>query len=900
MENLLGLIVILSLCEVGGVADLADAAYLCYSVPSENQITFSRGGSGLDSFVGSNVLQELLYDSTCNFDSSCISKYTPAIIRSVLLAGGGLIMVLVVLFGFCGFAPCFCSRRWRQWSGWKRVKESSAAHHFNPKLRRTILFITCMASVGASVNIGLIAQQKSDVKSGLDAALCETYRFLNQTLYGGSAVVFDTSANYQLNARFPGLEQADAVLKNLTNLVESNGTLISSLNEVVNKTGIVEGEMTKLRQWLFALSFMMQINHMQQFHSCLFCSNFTAFPLDTSDYNPIHPSVAAVNNSLAGVLTLIRSQLRPFMSGSVGSIYTTLTTTSLSISSFVDELTRVVNKSVLENLGLIQDITRYFDTAITVMLVLTLFPICLALFAVFKGAYKSDKDSFTDPEKPPTSTNMIIASIWITLIYTIVAFFLCGATLIVAQLLASVCLVMEDAGTVAAKLSFRLGSADVSSKVVGITQQCLQAGTDGDILSAIVVDGESTARDKVNTLTALSGEFEILQKTFQGGGRNTNLSDNVFLNNIGIYVDEVGDLFLVTAKTNRTKMAQNSSLAPLASAAIFSTNYAQGLEVYNDVVFSAPQCSDRVVRRDKTPIGVQALLSNYTYDASAGTYSISGMTSVLSQLSTNGVNTGVLQCPASSSPSTNKVPWGNLLSLKIAIMANTTMKCAVPRVSYNSNTYIYNASLTKSICNTTAYRAYMSNFGERIFNQSVKVDDAVANNFDSILDTLWSVIYDQLMQPIQRLGSDLNCQFISIRWNSLFGAMCKTFTPNLIKLGNSLIGLGFAGLFALIIEIIIWRHLKDNYCHWKDYVGSPEGAPGATVRGSLFANVRISALWNAWGSALFSRGSVIVNEPGPQQSQETPQSTTNIPKEVVIEGEEGLEDTKVSPQSNNN
>jgi hypothetical protein len=750
------------------------------------------------------------------------------------------------------------------------------------------------------VNIGLIAQQKADVKSGLDAALCETYRFLNQTLYGGSAVVFDTSANYQLDARFPGLKQADLVLKNLTNLVESNGTLISSLNEVVNKTGIVEGEMTKLRQWLFALSSMMQINHMQQFHSCLFCTNFTAYPLDTSDYNPIHPSVAAVNNSLAGVLTLIRSQLRPFMSGSVGSIYTTLTTTSLGISSFVNELTRVVNKSVLENLGMIQDITTYFDTAITVMLVLTLLPICLALFAVFKGAYKSDQDSFTDPEKPPMSTNMIMASIWITLIYTIIAFFLCGATLIIAQFLASACLVMEDAGTVAAKLSFRLGSADVSSRVVGITQQCLQAGTDGDILSAIVVNDESTARDKINTLTALSGEFEVLQRTFDEGGRNTNLSDNVFLDNIGKYVDEVGDLFLITDKTNRTKVAKNSSLAPSASAALFTTNYAQGLEVYNDVVFSAPQCSDRVVRRNKTPIGVQALLSNYTYDAQAGTYSITGMTSVLSHLSTNGINTGVLQCPATSSPSMNKVPWGNLLSLKIAIMANTTMKCAVPRVSYNATTYIYNATLTKSSCDATGYRAYMRDFGEQIYNQSVNVDDAVAKNFDSILDTLWSVIYDQLMQPIQTLGSDLNCQFISIRWNSLFGAMCKTFTPNLIKLGNSLIGLGFAGLFALIIEIVIWRHLKDNYCHWKDNVGSPEEAPGATARGSLFANVRISALWNAWGSALFSRGSVIVNEPGPpQQSRETPQGTTNIPNEVVIEGE-GLEDTKVSPQTNNN
>ena len=899
MENLLGLLGLLLLSKSAAVTNLTTAAYLCDSVATETQLMFSPGGSGLDSFVGTNVLQELLYDSSCHFDSSCISKYTSDLIRSILLAGGGIVMGLIVLIGFGAFSPCFCSRRWRQWSGWKRVKESPVAHNFNPKLRRIIFFLTCVVSVGAVVNIGLITRQKSEVKSGLDSALCETYRFLNQTLYGGSAIVFDTSQNYQLTAQFPGLTQAKSLLGNLTALVAANGTLMSSLNEVMNKTGIVEGEMTRLQQWLFALNFVMQRNRMQQLHSCLFCTNFTGFPSELSEYNPIHPSMAAVNNSLAGVLTMIRSQLRPFMSNSVGSIYATLNTTSSSISSFVEKLTKVVNQSVLENLGLIHDITTYFDITITVMLVLTVIPICLSLFAVWKGAYQSDKDTYTDPEDPPMSTKMIIASIWITLTYTVIAFFLCGAVLIIAQFLASTCLVMEDAGSVAAKLSFRLGSADVSSKVVGITQQCLQAGTDGDILSAIVVNDESTARDKVNTLTALSGEFEILQKTFHAGGRNTNLSDNVYLGNIGKYVDEVGDLFLVTDATNRTILARNSSLAPSASAAIFSTNYAQGLDVYDDVVFSAPQCADRVVSRNRTPAGVQYLLSNYTFDASAGTYSIPGMTSMLTELSSHGVTTGVLQCPAGSSPSMNKLPWGNLLSLKIAIMANTTMKCAVPRVSYNATTYMYNSTLVESSCNTVVYRNYMHNFGEQIHNQSVKVDEAVANNFDSILDTVWSVIYDQLMQPIQNLGSDLNCQFISIRWNSLFVSMCKTFTPSLIQLGNSLIGLGFAGLFALVIEIIIWRHLKDNYCHWKDYVASPEEARRATARASMFANIRLSALWNAWGSALFARGSVIVNETGSQQSQEPPQDTAVIPNEIAIEGD-GLEETTPPPKTDNN
>jgi hypothetical protein len=838
-----------------------EGAYLCDSLPDEGTISYSYGGSGLDSFVGTNLLQEMLYDPTCKFDSKCIDKYLPDIIKAMIFAGAGIIVGVLVLVLFLLFSPCLCSRRCRRWSGWKRVKESPMAHDFNPKLGHILLALTALVCIGGIVYIGLIGRQKVEVNSGLNSALCETYRFLNESLNGGSVVSFDTSLNYQVTAQFPGLNNASSVLRNVSSLVAPGSELLTSLDNFMNYTGLIENELTTLQGWLFALSASMLKNKISNRHTSLLSTNFSV--LSTSQYSPINPSMISVNNSLGGVLTSIRSQVRPFVLSGVDSVYYTLDTTAVSLDSFVKNLTNVVESSVLSNLSLIHDITHYFDLTLIIVLVLSFLPIFFSLFVVIKGVYFSNRDTYTDPNIRPVSPTFVSTFMWFTLLYTVIIFFVSGAVLIVANLISSTCLIMEDAGTVAAKLSFRFGSPSIASQVVGITQQCLQAGTDGDLLSAIIINGQSTARDKLNTLAALSGQLSVIENAVNSGTANTNLSTDVYLNNLGRYVGEVGDLLVITKTTNDTVIAKDASLAPKSSAPIFSTNYANGLSVYNTVVTSVPQCADRSVAQANTPIGVQALLANYTFNSNTKTYAIPGFSSVLTILQTNGVSTGVNTCPSSAQPTLNLVPWGNLLSLKLKVMADSALLCSAPVVKYNATTYLFNTTLSTTTCNRAQYQTYMQDYGTKISQQAQEVDSTVDTYFESIFDILWSVLLDQLTEPIQIVSSTLNCQFISIRWNALFESLCRTFAPNLIRLGNALFALGFLGVFSLIVEIVIWRHLKDNKCHWQDYIESPEDARRVNQRMSVFANMRLSGLWNAWGSQLFSRrSSVSGSHPG--------------------------------------
>jgi hypothetical protein len=157
-----------------------------------------------------------------------------------------------------------------------------------------------------------------------------------------------------------------------------------------------------------------------------------------------------------------------------------------------------------------------------------------------------------------------------------------------------------------------------------------------------------------------------------------------------------------------------------------------------------------------------------------------------------------------------------MLELKLNIIYNNSFSCSVPNVAYDPATLSFTFSESNDTCTFSEYQNYMATYQDKISTQALQVDTVVAENFNAIFNETWDLLYGQLLQPAQYVGSTLNCQFISIRWNALFDSLCIVFTPTLIRLGKILLALGFVGLFALIVQIIVWRHLKDNMCLWRD------------------------------------------------------------------------------------
>lgn len=815
-----------------------NTSYVCdyYESPAISTVGF--GGSGLDSYVGVNVLQEMLYDPNCSFNSTCIERYLSVFTSSLISAGSGLVIMVIVVCLFLLFSPCLCSRRFRQWSGWKQAREYKYARDFSPTFRRLLTFLGIVVSLGAIVDVALIVEEKNSMDAGLNDSLCQVYMFLNETLYGGGATVFEDSQGYIVYAEFPGLTNAGELVSNLTELVAPNSSLIQELNSLMNLTGAVEEEYLRMVGLFTTLNDVMRLNAFAQDHQCLFCSNFSTYPSTQYDVNPAHPSLVAINSSISAVISILREQLKPFMVDELNSLYNALTDLNTAINSAVDRLTYVANNYILSDLDLVFSIFRYIDAVLIAILVITFVPIGLFGFSLYKGAFQSDRNGqYNDPQSPPTSPSVATGPMWISFIYTVVVLTSAGAILVAAHILASACLVMEDTGSAVSKTTYRFTSDDsVTARVSGIVHECLQLSTDGDVLSAITVDGQSTARDKVTTLAALEAEFTVLNAAINAGtNASMNLSGNVYLTNMGKYLASVGDLYLMNYTTQTLLIETNSSFIPTSSSAIFSTDWLEGLDVYYQVSATAPQCLERDVILANTPPGVLALLANYTKSANGNAYQVPGIDYFIETLNSYSVATGTDTCrPVNAFPSTNLVPWGNMLELKLNFIYNETFACSEPILTYDPVTLSFTLVESNQTCSANEYADYMAAYQYKIAQQAIAVDNVVAENYYAIFNETWDVIYGQLLQPVESVGSSLNCQFISIRWNSLYDSLCIVFTPTVIRLGKTLLALGFVGVFTLLVQIIIWRHLKDNMCLWRDAVDSASGPR----RGSTFAILR--------------------------------------------------------------
>lgn len=834
---------------------LANTSYVCDAYKTEGVLNLARVGSGLDSFVGENVLQVMLYDPTCKFNSACFKKYMSSLINAIVVAGGGIMMVIIVICAMLVFSPCMCSRRWRRWAGWKRIKEYSFAHDFNPRLRPALLASVVVVAIATFVSIGLVATQKEDVKSGLNAALCETYKFLNQTLNGGDSTVFQDSQGYTVSARFPGLHNASGIVTELASVVAPTSPLVVKLEDLMAKMGAIERPYRALSDQVVSVNEMMLANKELDYHECLLCRNATADARDPD--NPVAPSMGALNNSLSGVMVMLRATLAPFVANSLGPIYDTLTNTAATLDSFVAQLVTTFNGTVLSNLDQINSLFKFFDITVIIAIVLTMFPLTLTVLVVYRGTYRSAREGvYNDPDHPPTSPLVASVSIWVTFGYTVIVFLIAGIILVAANVLASGCLVMEDIGSVAAKMTFRFGSATVSTRVLAIVQQCLRDQTNGDMLSGIIVDGTSTARDKVNALTSLAGEFAVLYAAVQGGKGGKTLVDNKYLVNLGKYLDSVGDLFLVTAES-KARLVNNSALSPDTLTTLTQR------ELYDYVVACGPQCAERTVYQASTPDRVLRLLSDYTKDVN-GDISVPGVENARAELHTGGNVAGDNTCPVGD-PVVGVSPWKDVVSLKKSVM-NADLTCFTPRpVTYSATTYLFSSEIPSRQCSLTEFGTQMRNYKTQFLNDATAVDAAVDTNFNPIFDEIWSVIYDELFAPVQWIGETLNCQFVSMRWNALYRSLCVVFTPTMIRLGQTLFTLGFVGIFFTVVQIIVWRHLKDNFCLWQDAVQA-SGRPSIRLgrRVSTFTRLRPEALWNSMrASGWFggARQSVIATEP---------------------------------------
>jgi hypothetical protein len=774
-----------------------NAASACDGVVSTSSVSVSTSNysAGYDSFVGTNVLQEMLYDPNC-VDIGCFSDYMSPLITAIFAASVGIIMALFTLILLGLISPCLCSRRCRRWRGWKQASEyKEVRNQMHPIAKRFLWVMFGLLTIGSLTDLILVARNDANMQSSLDKSLCETYRFMNETLNGGSTVIFEDNYGYLVEAQFPGLDNLSDVLANVTELASPNSTLMQSLYELVNVTEPIEVALVNLTSTYATLNTVMGLNAQVEAHWCVFCTNFSYYQVDTFYNHPNHPSVKAINSSLGELITEFRREIVPVINTTAPELYTTLTDIQSSLDSFVGALNTYIYDMILGNIDIFRSVFTYFNIAVIVLLIVSAVPIGFVFWEMKYGS------------KRPISVLPSLAPFYVTTGFTFFVFLVSGLLVLAAYFAASTCLIFEDMGSVASKISFRFAdSSSVADSVAQIAVQCLSKTTNGDILDGIIVDRDSTARDKIDALTLLSAEYDTLHQAAVNGIENAPLAEDIHLVNMGTYLKSVGNVYVVSPKTLERWSTDDRYLEP--SSPVLA-------EVWELAAESTPQCPNRVIETTNTPSGVLEYLSNYTISKTDSEWTLAGINTMNSEYIANNINTGVSTCPSGSYSSLDQIPWGNIQNTKLSVNNYSTFDCDQSTVDQGLDGFYY-ANATSVNCTFDQYAEYMAGFGDQIIEQAATLDALVEANFDLILNSIWSIIYDDLLAPVQYLGEQLNCQFISARWNGLTAALCGEFTPNLINLGKTMFAMGFVGLFLMIIQFILWRHRVDNYNLWKD------------------------------------------------------------------------------------
>ncbi len=794
---------------------IADTVTACVGIDTSSTITVSSSNYtvGYDSFVGTNVLQEMLYDPDC-VDIGCVSTYLPNLIRAAVSASVGICMAIFVLLFLLFISPCMCSRNCRRWKGWKQLGElKESRSSLSPRGEKFVWVLFVLLSIGTLTDIVLIARNDADMKSSLDQSFCQTFKFINETMNGGTVVVFEDDYGYSVEAQFPGLGSISDVVSTLTDLANPTSDVMKGLTELATDAKPIEAAYVDLLSTYNTLNTVMKANVKVNEHTCVFCTNFTSFP-DASYYNhPNYQVMKALNSSLGKIITDVRHIVLPLVDDTVPALYQTLVDLEDSLNSFVDSLNSFINESLLGNMFLIKSIFTWFSVSVIILVVLSVGPAGMVYWALVYGS------------KKPAEVKPSVAPFMATCAYTFLIFLVSGLLLLAAYFSASTCLIFEDVGSVAAKISFRFSSSDtVSTSVSAIVAECLSKSTDGDILSGVIVNSDSTARDYIDAITTLAGEYNTLHTAAKNGITSSVLATNTHVVNLGTYLKSVGNFYLISPSDITTLSTSSSTL-------ISSTKSA----VWYYAMRSTPQCTDRSITIASTPTGVLNYLTDYTSSTTSTTYTIPGLNSVISKYSSNSISTGLSSCSTTYATS-NLYPWGTIENMKLKIINYSSFRCDTSSTSTTTDGFYYGTSTSKT-CSNSAYTTYMSTIATQSATKAGTLDTLVANNFDTLLNTVWDLIYDELLAPLQYLGEELNCQFISARWNALTAAMCSDFTPNLINLGKTMFAMGFMGFFFMIIQFIVWRHRIDNYYLWQD--AHDDNAARAAGRVSTYSPARI-------------------------------------------------------------
>ena len=615
---------------------------------------------------------------------------------------------------------------------------------------------------------------------------------------------------------FLGTEKVDEAVDNITSLIAVDSPVLQSVSTIVNDTEAIEFALDEFLLYLNHVSDLLgdaqnnQVGH----YECVFCKACCS----GSD-SLVDGVTASISSTVASALNNIRRQVRAALTGDgLDSIRSALNESRSTVTDIQQNVDSTVDSIFVSNAAFFDSVLKKIDLATLVIVASMALPTLLVIIVVFFGVFRSSQRSYYDPVLKPRNPCCASCSWCVTFLHAFLLFLIAGLLGVLSYALASGCELVADPHTmVHGTFSRFLGNS--SSAMVTLVDTCT-AGS-GDLLGTINVNSNETLRSMLNVTDDIDVQFARLDD-LTAQSSSAMFSENKDLVDLFTAMDTFGSLFTMT----RASLETLSTLTPSQNL-IFAVGSPEVVEnLLAQAVTGIPDCGGR----NNVDLGPSdSSVGNKIREAlnlppETSSVSFEGLSDFAASITAAGIDIGSsgTACPSDyitlNPPDVSlAAPFDSLVTWRVEVMTNV-FRCDDIQVMADPVTGTASPVINARSCTWDQWVSYVDSLRQALLTKAQVVDFVQQITISAIKDDLRDLVQTSVTPRINVLLNGFDCTFVGERYRGLYRSLCWLETPGLI--GSVITWLVFGGLcwIAILIEFVIWRHLKDNLSVWRDNI----------------------------------------------------------------------------------
>ena len=692
-----------------------------------------------------------------------------------------------------------------------------------PKTKIFVLSLT-LAFIGVVIaDTVFAARYREKINQGADGFLCEAFRLADNAVNG----FVDTDAGGNTLHRFIGIENVASKVHAVDQMVQPASPTIQTLLAVLDETSPIKFAVNEFLAYLEHMNDVLSdsTNVAVGPYTCVFCS--TCCSAGSGGTSQLGSTIASVRDSVASALVSVRQTVADSLTGDgLAGVRDSLSSASNSVDSFKTSFEDQLGSALVDHRGLFESIVQYIGIATIVIICLMALPTLLLLLVVGVGALRHE--SKHRPRHP-----CFASSSWcLTFLFAFILFLIAGILGLVAYLESSVCEILADPDSLIANGYFRTGSDNGQTK--DILSTCFTRAGTGDLLGTIALGNGKTARDSLSISAMINDQFDRLQSATSG---NAQFSENSAVVDLLDAMRDFGSLYTIMPnKLDEIRNdPQNQIPGPMA-ASLGQSTLAALLRVS---LGGVPDCTDRTAVPLAGPAGdmlKQALVAAGVTIANGQTsVDLTGAASLYTALTDAGIDIGIRgsSCPADfvslPTPSSGH-PFDAFMEMKTDVVTHTFRCDGITVAALDGGEA--GVTAVPRTCTFTEWIAFVSDLQVTLRAKAAAIDGIQQATMDKINTDLRQTVQDTILPVIDDLVDGLDCKFLFTRLVGAYTSLCWHQAPGLI--GSVVTWLIYAVLcwLCILVEFVIWRHLRDNRSIWKD-MHRPDSSRDSSSEGSV-------------------------------------------------------------------